>query len=112
MSRVLIAGESWISQSTHIKGVDSFTTSTYVTGVEPLRRALEGRGHEVTHLPAHLVPGQFPGDADALAGYDVVILSDIGANSLQLSPRCSSGARRGPTGSTHCADGSATAAGC
>ncbi|MBA6434460.1 glutamine amidotransferase [Streptomyces sp. GMR22] len=86
MSRVLIAGESWISQSTHIKGVDSFTTSAYVTGVEPLRRALEGRGHEVTHLPAHLVPGQFPGDAEALAGYDVVILSDIGANSLQLSP--------------------------
>ncbi|WP_207943172.1 glutamine amidotransferase [Actinomadura sp. KC345] len=86
MSRVLIAGESWVVQSTHIKGVDSFTTSTYATGVEPLRRALEGRGHEVTHLPAHLVPAGFPGDADALSAYDVVILSDIGANSIQLAP--------------------------
>ncbi|MEU1904618.1 glutamine amidotransferase [Streptomyces hygroscopicus] len=86
MSRVLIAGESWISQSTHIKGVDSFTTSTYVTGVQPLRRALESRGHQVVHLPAHLVPGQFPGDAGELSAYDVVILSDIGANSLQLAP--------------------------
>ncbi|WP_207945033.1 glutamine amidotransferase [Actinomadura rubrisoli] len=86
MSRVLIAGESWVTQSTHIKGVDSFTTSSYVTGVEPLRRALEGRGHEVVHLPAHLVPAEFPGDADALAAYDVVVLSDIGANSLQLAP--------------------------
>ncbi|MFV2175402.1 glutamine amidotransferase [Actinomadura sp. LOL_016] len=86
MSRVLIAGESWVTQSTHIKGVDSFTTTSYVTGVEPLRRALEGRGHEVEHMPAHLVPAEFPGDADALARYDVVILSDIGANSLQLAP--------------------------
>lgn len=86
MSRVLIAGESWVTQSTHIKGVDSFTTSSYVVGVEPLRRALESRGHQVTHLPAHLVPAQFPADADALAAYDVVVLSDIGANSLQLAP--------------------------
>ncbi|MER6807973.1 glutamine amidotransferase [Spirillospora sp. NPDC000708] len=87
MSRVLIAGESWVSQSTHIKGVDSFTTSSYVTGVEPLRRALESRGHEVEHMPAHLVPADFPGDADALGRYDVVVLSDIGANSIQLAPQ-------------------------
>lgn len=86
MSRVLIAGESWITQSTHIKGVDSFTTSSYVVGVEPLRRALESREHEVVHLPAHLVPHRFPGDAAELAAYDVVVLSDIGANSLQLAP--------------------------
>jgi uncharacterized membrane protein len=86
VSRVLIAGESWVTQSTHIKGVDSFTTSSYAVGVEPLRRALEGRGHEVVHLPAHLVPAQFPADAEALGAYDVVVLSDIGANSLQLAP--------------------------
>ncbi|GAA4514244.1 glutamine amidotransferase [Actinoallomurus oryzae] len=95
MSRVLIAGESWITQSTHIKGVDSFTTSSYVVGVEPLRRALESRGHEVVHLPAHLVPAGFPGDAAALAEYDVVVLSDIGANSLQLAPEVFERARPG-----------------
>jgi uncharacterized membrane protein len=86
MSRVLIAGESWVTQSTHIKGVDSFTTSSYVVGVAPLRRALEGRGHRVTHLPAHLVPAEFPASAAELADYDVVVLSDIGANSVQLAP--------------------------
>lgn len=86
MSRVLIAGESWVSQSTHIKGVDSFTTSSYVTGVEPLRKALQSRGHEVEHLPAHLVPGQFPSTAEELDRYDVIVLSDIGANSIQLAP--------------------------
>lgn len=83
--RVLIAGESWITQSTHIKGVDSFTTCSYVEGVGPLRTALTQAGHDVTHLPAHLVPDSFPWSADDLdAAYDVVILSDIGANSLLL----------------------------
>lgn len=95
MSRVLIAGESWVTQSTHIKGVDSFTTNSYVVGVEPLRKALERRGHEVVHLPAHLVPEQFPDDAEALSVYDVVVLSDIGANSLQLAPAVFERARRG-----------------
>lgn len=95
MSRVLIAGESWVTQSTHIKGVDSFTTTSYAVGVEPLRRALESRGHEVVHLPAHLVPAEFPGDAAKLAEYDVVVLSDIGANSLQLAPDVFERAQRG-----------------
>jgi uncharacterized membrane protein len=40
----------------------------------------------VVHLPAHLVPTQFPDDAAALSAYDLVVLSDIGANSIQLAP--------------------------
>jgi uncharacterized membrane protein len=95
VSRVLIAGESWLTQSTHVKGMDSFTTSAYVEGVEPLRRALKARGHEVTHLPAHLVPARFPDNVDALTAYDVVVLSDIGANSIQLSPAVFEQARAG-----------------
>lgn len=95
MSRVLIAGESWMTHSVHVKGMDSFTTSAYVEGVEPLRRALTVRGHEVTHLPAHLVPAQFPDDGEALSAYDVVVLSDIGANSIQLSPSVFEQARPG-----------------
>lgn len=81
---VLIAGESWITQSTHIKGVDHFTVSSYVTGIDPLRDALQAAGHEVTHLPAHLVPDEFPITAEELDRYDVVVLSDIGANSILL----------------------------
>ncbi len=57
---VLIAGESWVTHATHVKGVDSFTLSSYVEGVGPLRDALLDGGHEVTHLPAHLVPDEFP----------------------------------------------------
>jgi uncharacterized membrane protein len=84
--RVLLCGESWVTHSVHIKGVDSFNTSSYVEGAGQLRAALAEAGIEVSYQPGHLVPGQFPGTAGELARYDVVILSDIGANSLLLSP--------------------------
>ncbi len=84
--RILLCGESWVTHSVHVKGVDSFTTSSYVEGADQLRAALAGAGAEVEYLPGHLVPPQFPGSAAELAGYDVLILSDIGANSLLLSP--------------------------
>lgn len=84
--RVLIAGESWLTHSIHVKGVDSFTTSGYEEGVGWMRQALEAVGIQVDHLPGHLVPAQFPSSAADLARYDVVVLSDIGSNSLLLSP--------------------------
>ena len=84
--RVLLCGESWVTHSVHVKGVDSFTTSSYVEGADRLRAAPSSAGVAVEYLPGHLVPGQFPGSAAELAGYGAVILSDIGANSLLLAP--------------------------
>src|SRR5215472_17322633 len=84
--RVLLCGESWVTHSIHIKGVDSFNTSSYVEGADRLRAALDGAGIEVDYLPGHVTPARFPGSAAELGAYDAVILSDIGANSLLLSP--------------------------
>jgi len=84
--RVLLCGESWVTHSLHIKGVDSFTTSSYTEGAGQLRAALAASGIDADYLPGHLVPARFPGSAGELARYDAVILSDIGANSLLLSP--------------------------
>jgi uncharacterized membrane protein len=84
--RVLLCGESWVTHSLHIKGVDSFNTSAYVEGADRLRGVLSAAGADVDYLPGHLTPARFPGTADDLAGYGAVILSDIGANSLLLSP--------------------------
>jgi uncharacterized membrane protein len=84
--RVLLAGESWVSTATHVKGFNHFAGSDYQTGVGPLRRALEGSEIDLTHLPGHLVPTDFPATRDALAAYDVVVLSDIGSDSLLLHP--------------------------
>jgi uncharacterized membrane protein len=84
--RVLIAGETWIMHTIHQKGVDSFNTTAYGTGHQWLQAALEAGGWEVAHLPNHLAPAEFPTTTAELAAYDVVMLSDIGANSLLLSP--------------------------
>lgn len=84
--KVLIAGESWTVHSIHQKGFDSFTTTEYAEGVGWLRAALEGGGWSVDHQPAHVAARDFPATPAALAAYDCVILSDVGANTLLIHP--------------------------
>jgi uncharacterized membrane protein len=84
--RVLIAGESWTTHSIHQKGFDSFTTTEYNEGVRWLRDALESNGWTVDFQPSHIAAREFPQTPEALAAYDVVMLSDIGANTLLLHP--------------------------
>jgi uncharacterized membrane protein len=84
--RVLLAGESWVSSSTHYKGFDFFSATEYDVGTEYLGRALEGTDINLEHMPSHLAAKAFPQTLDALKQYDVVILSDIGANTLLLHP--------------------------
>lgn len=84
--RVLVAGESWVSNSTHFKGWDFFSSTTYEVGIEYLERALHGSGMVLDHMPAHLAAACFPLTLSELEAYDVVILSDIGASTLLLHP--------------------------
>lgn len=83
---ILLAGESWILQTTHIKGLDFFTQCGYGEGTTWLRRAIEGGGHRFHHLANHLAAERFPVTVDELREFDVLILSDIGANTLLLHP--------------------------
>jgi uncharacterized membrane protein len=85
VGRVLIAGESWSMHTIHQKGFDSFTTTAYGEGHQWLSAALSSGGYDVHHLPNHLATDQFPATPADLRQYDVVILSDIGANTLLLS---------------------------
>ena len=87
MARVLLAGESWINAATDYKGYDAFPHTQLEIGATPLLEALGAEGHEVTHLPSHAVATDFPATLETLDAYDVVVLSDIGANSLLLPPR-------------------------
>ena len=45
--KVLLAGESWVSTATHIKGFDQFPTVTYHTGADELLKAMAGRPFDV-----------------------------------------------------------------
>lgn len=82
--KVLIAGESWMSYTTHVKGFDSFYTTLYEEGVKYIRKAIESAGYEVDFMPNHLAPSDFPYTMEEINQYSCVILSDIGANTLLL----------------------------
>jgi uncharacterized membrane protein len=84
--RILLAGESWVSATSHFKGFDFMITTNYDTGLPYLRKALETADVALTHIPNHLADREFPDSLEALSGYDVVILSDIGSNTLLLHP--------------------------
>ncbi len=84
MKKILLAGESWMSYTTHVKGADSFYTSLYETGEKFLKKALEDGGYEVEFMPNHIAAEEFPYTMAELKEYDCVILSDIGANTLLL----------------------------
>jgi uncharacterized membrane protein len=94
MARVLLAGESWITQATHFKGFDSFTSVTFESGAGAFVAAAAAQGIEVEQMYGHDVPEHFPRTVEGLAGYDVVILSDIGANSFLLPPTTWVGGRK------------------
>ena len=84
--KVLLAGESWSSHTTHVKGFDTFYTSVYEEGGKWLIEALEKSGYEVDYLPNHKIPIEFPTTMEEISKYACVILSDTGSNTLLLHP--------------------------
>jgi uncharacterized membrane protein len=85
MARVLLVGESWTIHLTHVKGFDSFTTSEYAEGGTEWMALLLSAGHEVDYIPAHKAPTDFPRSVEEFSRWDVIALSDIGANSLAIT---------------------------
>ncbi len=96
MARILLAGESWVSAIDDHKGYDVFSHTQVHIGCAELLVALRMNGHEVTHMRAHDVAQDFPLTVEELNSYNVVILSDVGANSLLLPPQVFEEGRRTP----------------
>ena len=84
--KVLLVGESWVTSATHYKGFDQFGSVTFHLGAEPLVAALKGSQFDLTYMPAHEAVESFPFEMQGLDAYDIIILSDIGANSFLLPP--------------------------
>src|SRR5690606_18080884 len=96
MARVLLAGESWVSAVIDHKGYDAFPHTQVHIGCAELLRVLGEAGHDVHHLRSHDVAADFPLTMEELAAYDVVLLSDVGANPLLLPPQVFEQGRRAP----------------
>lgn len=84
--KFLLAGESWVSSSTHFKGWDFFSSTVYETGINYLEKVFVKTEIEFLHMPSHIAAKEFPMTMESLNEFDVICLSDIGANTLLLHP--------------------------
>lgn len=85
-TRVLLVGESWTTSETHYKGFDQFGSVRFHTGATPLLNAMKDSEFQIDYMTAHDAAEGFPFEIGGLAPYDIVILSDIGANTFLLPP--------------------------
>lgn len=84
--KVLLIGETWIISETHVKGAITYGTGSNVDQSGPIIEALTDAGHEVDHLSNDVAVHKVPRTADAIASYDVILFSDVGADNLVLHP--------------------------
>jgi uncharacterized membrane protein len=85
MTRVLLVGESWATIGFHQKGFSHYTTSGYEEGAAPLIEALETE-FDLLYVRNHETARLFPATAKQMAEYDVVLFSDVGADTFLLHP--------------------------
>lgn len=84
--KALLIGEAWQTLQFDIKGFDFFSRSTYHESIEPLQNALESSGISTDYIPTTRAAREAPTTPEELTQYDVVVLSDIGYNTLALPP--------------------------
>ncbi len=85
MKKIFFAGESYIGYTVHVKGADSMTTQSYTENATRFIKSLKDSGYDVTYMPSHVALSDFPDTVEKLNEYDLVILSDIGANTLLMT---------------------------
>ena len=85
-TKALLVGEAWQTLEFHIKGFDFFGNSSYHEAIEPLQRALESNDIENDYIPTTRAASEFPSSPERIAEYDVVVLSDIGYNTIAIPP--------------------------
>ena len=86
MCKILFAGEQVTGLGVEIKGFDCFTVNADKEDGHALHDALRKGRHDVTWLRTNRVAVHFPETLAALQKFDVVILSDVGSNTLLFHP--------------------------
>src|SRR3712207_1201022 len=85
--KVLYAGDSAIIAMLGLEGAEIYPVVDQVWDAGThLRSALEEDGVEVVRMLSHIAYSDFPETAKALHGYDAVVLSDIGHDTLVTYP--------------------------
>ena len=86
MSKVLLVGEQAQSWKLEFKGADYFGYAAFHQAGKVLVAALRKEGHEVDWIQTCNVAVDFPEKLPEIAGYDAILLSDIGSNTFLFHP--------------------------
>jgi uncharacterized membrane protein len=88
---VLLAGETFAATTSVAIGGDVLTSATAINGATAFNAALAAEGIAVTQIGGERCAAEFPYDVDALAQYQAVVISDVGALTLLVTPDARAG---------------------
>lgn len=91
--KVLLLGESYSATHTFVRGRNYVTLPQYGHFGTEIVSMLEKEGLDVTMICTHDIPEKCPIRREDFAQYDVVILSDVGSDTMLVQPRDANGKR-------------------
>lgn len=89
--KILLAGETFAATTSVAIGSDVLTTAASTNGATAFNAALATEGIAVTQIGGERCSAEFPYDLDGLAQYQAVVISDVGALTLLLTPDARAG---------------------
>ena len=91
--RVLLLGESYSATHTFVRGRNYVTLPQYGHFGTEIAAMLEKEGFDVTLIVTHDIPEKCPVRSEDFGAYDVVILSDVGSDTMLTQPPNQEGKR-------------------
>ncbi len=91
IKRVLLAGETFTLMQSAGAGFTRFNSGSYANGAEHFLKVFEGSNISIEQLPSERCERQFPRTLAELQAYDAIILSDISALTLLMTPESRAG---------------------
>jgi uncharacterized membrane protein len=88
---VLLAGETFAATTSVAIGGDVLTSAATINGATAFNAALAAANIAVAQIGGERCAAEFPYDLDALARYQAVIISDVGAPTLLVTPDARAG---------------------
>ncbi|MER8714382.1 glutamine amidotransferase [Mesorhizobium sp. M1295] len=89
--KILLAGETFAATTSVAVGSDVLTSATSTNGATAFNAALATEGIAVTQIGGERCSAEFPYDLDGLAQYQAVVISDVGALTLLVTPDARAG---------------------
>src|SRR5450432_4946511 len=91
MKRLLLAGETFVLVQSAASGVSVGQSSRYANGATHFLGAMQGANFAIEQLPSERCEADFPRTLEELQVYSAVILSDISALNLLMTPESRQG---------------------